>query len=97
MNSLLLIDFYKAAKEKGIKPVIGCECYVAKRSRFDKVHGIDNERHHLVLLCENNEGYQNLINMVSKSWTEGFYTKPRIDKELLEKQIEVKSSKKESN
>ncbi len=83
-----VVDFYKAAKEKGIKPIIGCECYVAKRSRFDKVHGIDNERHHLVLLCENNIGYQNLIQMVSKGWTEGFYTKPRIDKELLEKHHE---------
>ena len=83
-----VIDFYKAAKEKGIKPIIGCECYVAKRSRFDKVHGIDNERHHLVLLCENNTGYQNLIQMVSRGWTEGFYTKPRIDKELLEKHHE---------
>ncbi len=83
-----VVDFYKAAKEKGIKPIIGCECYVAKRSRFDKVHGIDNERHHLVLLCENNIGYQNLIAMVSKAWTEGFYTKPRIDKELLEKHHE---------
>lgn len=83
-----VVDFYKAAKEKGIKPIIGCECYVSKRSRFDKVHGIDNERHHLVLLCENNIGYQNLIAMVSKAWTEGFYTKPRIDKELLEQHHE---------
>ncbi len=83
-----VIDFYKVAKEKGVKPIIGCECYVAKRSRFDKVHGVDNERHHLVLLCENNTGYQNLIQMVSKAWTEGFYTKPRIDKELLEKHHE---------
>ncbi len=83
-----VVDFYKAAKEKGIKPIIGCECYVAKRSRFDKVHGIDNERHHLVLLCENNTGYQNLIQMVSKGWTEGFYTKPRIDKALIEQHHE---------
>lgn len=83
-----VVDFYKAAKEKGVKPIIGCECYVAKRSRFDKVHGIDNERHHLVLLCENNIGYQNLIKMVSKGWTEGFYTKPRIDKGLLEQHHE---------
>ena len=83
-----VVDFYKAAKEKGVKPIIGCECYVAKRSRFDKVHGIDNERHHLVLLCENNTGYKNLIQMVSNGWTEGFYTKPRIDKELLEKHHE---------
>ncbi len=83
-----VVDFYKAAKEKGVKPIIGCECYVAKRSRFDKVHGIDNERHHLVLLCKNNIGYQNLIQIVSKGWTEGFYTKPRIDKVLLEKHHE---------
>lgn len=79
------VDFYKKAKAKGIKPIIGCECYVASRSRFDKVHSLDSERYHLVLLCKNETGYQNLISMVSKSWTEGFYTKPRIDKELLEK------------
>lgn len=79
------VDFYKAAKEKGIKPIIGCEVYVAPRSRFDKVHGIDNERYHLVLLCENNEGYKNLIKLVSESWVNGFYTKPRVDKDLLEK------------
>ena len=82
------VDFYKAAKENGIKPVIGCECYVAQRTRHDKVHGLDNERYHLVLLCENNKGYENLIAMVSKAWTEGFYTKPRIDRELLEKHHE---------
>ncbi len=80
-----VIDFYKAAKEKGIKPIIGCECYVAPRSRHNKVHGLDNQRYHLVLLCKNNVGYQNLIAMVSQAWTEGFYTKPRIDRELLEK------------
>ncbi len=83
-----VIDFYKAAKEKGIKPIIGCECYVAPRSRHNKVHGLDNQRYHLVLLCKNNTGYQNLIAMVSKAWTEGFYTKPRIDRELLEKHSE---------
>lgn len=82
------VDFYKAAKEAGIKPIIGCECYVAARSRLNKVHGIDNERYHLILLCKNNVGYRNLISMVSKSWTEGFYTKPRIDRELLEKHHE---------
>ncbi len=82
------IDFYKAAKEKGIKPIIGCECYVAPRTRHDKVHGIDNERFHLVLLCKNNKGYENLIKMVSLAHTEGFYTKPRIDRELLEKHHE---------
>ncbi len=82
------IDFYRAAKEKGIKPIIGCECYVAPRSRFDKVKGPDSARYHLVLLCKNNEGYQNLIAMVSTAWTDGFYTKPRIDRELLEKHSE---------
>ena len=79
-----VIDFYKAAKEKGIKPIIGCECYVAERTRHHKVHGLDSQRFHLVLLCKDNIGYQNLIAMVSKAWTEGFYTKPRIDRELLE-------------
>lgn len=82
------VDFYKKAKAKGIKPIIGCECYVASRSRFDKVHALDSERYHLVLLCKNAIGYQNLIAMVSKAWTEGFYTKPRIDKELLEEHSE---------
>ncbi len=80
-----VIDFYKAALKKGIKPVIGCEVYVAPRSRFDKVHGIDSERYHLVLLCENNEGYKNLIKLVSEGWVNGFYTKPRVDKDILEK------------
>ncbi len=83
-----VIDFYRAALKRGIKPVIGCEVYVAPRSRFDKVHGIDNERYHLVLLCKNNEGYKNLIKLVSEGWVNGFYTKPRIDKELLEKHHE---------
>ena len=83
-----VIDFYKAAKEKGIKPIIGCECYVAERSRHNKVYGLDSQRFHLVLLCKNNIGYQNLIAMVSKAWTEGFYTKPRIDRELLEEHHE---------
>ena len=83
-----VIDFYNAAKEKGVKPIIGCECYVAARSRHDKVHGLDSQRYHLVLLCENETGYKNLIAMVSKAWTEGFYTKPRIDRELLSKHSE---------
>lgn len=78
------VDFYKKAKAKGIKPIIGCEVYVASRTRFDKVHALDSERYHLVLLCKNAQGYQNLIAMLSKAWTEGFYTKPRIDKQLLE-------------
>ncbi|MBQ8944918.1 MAG: PHP domain-containing protein, partial [Clostridia bacterium] len=80
-----VIDFYNAALETGIKPVIGCEVYVAPRTRFDKVHGIDSERYHLILLCENNEGYRNLTRIVSESWVNGFYTKPRVDLELLEK------------
>ena len=79
------VDFYKACKDEGINGIIGCEVYVAQRTRFDKVHGLDSERYHLVLLCENETGYHNLIKMVSRAWTEGFYTKPRVDKELLEK------------
>ena len=79
------VDFYKAAKKSGIKPIIGCEVYVASRSRFDKTSGIDSTRYHLVLLCKNETGYKNLIKMVSSSYIDGFYTKPRIDKELLEK------------
>ena len=80
-----VIDFYKAALKKGIKPVIGCEVYVAPRSRFDKVHGLDSERYHLILLCKNNEGYRNLIKLVSEGWVNGFYTKPRVDRDILEK------------
>ena len=79
------IDFYKACKAEGIKPIIGCEVYVAPRSRFDKVHGLDNARYHLVLLAKNYNGYKNLIKLVSAAWTEGFYTKPRVDHEILEK------------
>ncbi len=79
------IDFYKEAKKQGVKPIIGCEVYVASRSRHSKVHELDSERYHLILLCENNTGYQNLISMVSESWVTGFYTKPRVDRELLEK------------
>lgn len=82
------VDFYKAAKRRGIKPIIGCEMYVAKRTRFDKIHELDAENYHLVLLCRDNVGYQNLIALVSKAWTEGFYRKPRVDYELLEKYSE---------
>ena len=84
-NMFGAIEFYKEAKKHGIKPIIGCEVYVAVRSRFDKVHSVDSERHHLVLLCKNETGYKNLIKMVSESWTSGFYVKPRVDKELLER------------
>ncbi len=78
-----VIDFYKEAKAQGIHPVIGCEVYVAPRFRHDKVHGADNHYHHLVLLCENATGYQNLLKLVSAAWTEGFYIRPRVDHELL--------------
>ncbi len=77
------IDFYKACKKQGIKPIIGCEVYMAPRTRFDKTSELDGEAYHLVLLCENMQGYQNLIYMVSQSFLEGFYSKPRIDWELL--------------
>lgn len=79
------VDFYKAAKKHGIKPIIGCEVYVAPRTRFDKQKPLDSEYSHLVLLCENERGYQNLIKMVSAGFTEGFYSKPRVDRELIEK------------
>ena len=78
-----VVDFYREAKANGIHPVIGCEVYMAPRSRFDKVHDIDNKTSHLILLAENQTGYQNLIKMVSIGYTEGFYYKPRIDFELL--------------
>ena len=79
------IDFYRACKAEGVKPIIGCEVYVTPqgRSRFDKIHEFDAESRHLVLLCENEEGYRNLSYLVSMAWTEGFYIKPRIDLELL--------------
>ena len=77
------IDFYKAAKAAGVKPIIGCEVYVARRTMADRVHGIDNDPYHLVLLCENRKGYENLCYMVSQAFTGGFYGKPRVDLELL--------------
>ncbi len=77
------IDFYKAAKAAGIKPIIGCEVYVARRKMADRVHGIDNDPYHLVLLCKNRQGYENLCYMVSEAFLHGFYGKPRIDLELL--------------
>ena len=79
------IEFYKACKEEGIKPIIGCEVYVAPRTRFDKESGIDNKYNHLILLAKNNQGYKNLSKMVSIGFTEGYYYKPRIDLETLEK------------
>ena len=77
------IDFYKAAKAAGVKPIIGCEVYVARRGMADRVHGIDNDPYHLVLLCENRKGYENLCYMVSQAFTDGFYGKPRVDLDLL--------------
>ena len=80
------IDFYKAAKAAGINPVLGCEVYVAPGSRFDKESGSKEERYyHLVLLAENNTGYANLVKIVSRGFTEGFYYKPRVDEEILRK------------
>ena len=79
-----VIDFYKYAIKKGVKPIIGCEVYVSTRGRFDKQKGLDGYNH-LVLLCKDNEGYQNLIKLVSAGFTEGFYSKPRVDRELIKK------------
>ena len=77
------IDFYKAAKAAGVKPIIGCEVYVARRNMSDRVHGIDNDPYHLVLLCKNRQGYENLCRMVSEAFVSGFYGKPRVDLNLL--------------
>ena len=74
-----VIDFYKACKKEGIKPIIGCEVYVANRTRFDKEANVD-WNNHLILLAKNNICYQNLTKLVSAGFTEGFYYKPRIDK-----------------
>ena len=79
------IDFYKACKANGVKPIIGCEVYVAPRGRKDKEPKIDEKYNHLILLAKNNEGYKNLAKLVSLGFIEGFYYKPRIDKEILEK------------
>ncbi len=84
-----VIDFYKACLLEDIKPIIGCEVYVAPNSRFDREPGASDERyHHLVLLAENNIGYQNLMKIVSRGFLEGFYYKPRIDKEVLRQHSE---------
>ena len=78
------IDFYKAAKAAGIKPIIGCEVYVARRGMADRIHGIDNDPYHLVLLCKDRKGYENLCMLVSEAFMNGFYGKPRVDLKLLE-------------
>lgn len=80
-----VIDFYKACLANGVKPIIGCEVYVASRTRFDKEPNIDNKYNHLILLAKNNDGYKNLSKLVSLGFIDGYYYKPRIDKELLEK------------
>ena len=82
------VAFYKACKEAGIKPIIGCEVYVAPRAMTDKAHGTDNDYSHLILLCRNEQGYRNLCRLVSAGFTEGFYMKPRIDWALLHRHAE---------
>ena len=79
-----VIDFYREARKQGIKPILGCEVYVAPNSRFDReTAGGESRYHHLVLLAENNTGYANLMKIVSRGFTEGYYYKPRVDKDLL--------------
>ena len=82
------VAFYKACQAEGIQPIIGCEVYVAPRSRFQKEHGLDNNYSHLILLCRNERGYRNLCYLVSCGFIEGFYIKPRIDWELLHEHAE---------
>ena len=82
------IDFYKAAKAAGIKPIIGCEVYVTRRTIEDRVHGIDNDPYHLVLLCKDRKGYENLCLLVSEAFINGFYGKPRVDLDMLKKHHE---------
>jgi DNA polymerase-3 subunit alpha len=82
-NMFGVIDLYKKCKAKGIKLIVGCEMYVAPRSRLDKQGKIDTEPNHLILLAMNEQGYKNLIKLVSLAYVEGFYYKPRIDMEIL--------------
>lgn len=82
------VEFYKTASKAGLKPIIGIEAYIASRSRFDKVPRVDDKYFHLILLCKNEIGWKNLIQLVTKSHLEGFYYKPRMDKELLRKHSE---------
>ena len=79
------VEFWNAARAQGIKPIIGCEVYVARRTRHDREPKLDSSPYHLILLCENNEGYRNLVKLVSYASIEGFYNKPRVDVELLKK------------
>ena len=81
-----VIEFYQAAIKAGIKPILGCEVYVAPNSRFDReVTGGEDRYYHLILLAENNKGYQNLMKIVSAGWVEGLYYRPRVDMEVLQK------------
>ena len=83
-----IVPFYKEAVKAGLKPILGCEVYVAPRTRFDKTAKMDSDYHHLVLLCENDQGYHNLLKLVTASYAEGFYIKPRVDHELLKRHHE---------
>ena len=82
-NMYGVIAFYKACKKAGIKPILGCEVYVAPRTRFDKVHKVDSSPYHLLLLCKNEVGYHNLMKLVSYGYIDGFYNRPRVDRALL--------------
>ncbi len=82
------IDFYKAAKAAGVKPIIGCEVYVTRRTIADRIHGVDNDPYHLVLLCKDRTGYENLCLLVSEAFINGFYGKPRVDLSMLEQHHE---------
>ena len=84
-NMYGVAEFWKAAKNAGVKPIIGCEVYVAPRTRNDRDPKLDTRPYHLILLCENNTGYKNLVKLVSAGFIEGFYNKPRVDVELLKK------------
>ena len=88
-NMYGVVEFYKACRAEGIKPIIGCEVYVARRSRFDRERELDASSNHLILLVKNEIGYANLITLVSKGFTEGFYSRPRIDTELLEEHADL--------
>jgi len=78
-----LVDFYRACRGQGVKPILGCEVYVANRTMRDRTPQVDDTSHHLVLLAENNTGYLNLLKLSSMGYTDGFYYKPRVDKEAL--------------
>ena len=87
-NMYGVIDFYEYAKKIGIKPILGCEVYVAQRSRFDKMHDLDSKNSHLILLAKNETGYKNLMKIVSCGWVDGFYYKPRVDLDVLREHSE---------